>query len=267
MSCWCVICPHAASWHNRPTERIGEQEHGSKESFWRAATRHIYFPEEEIKIGGGGSGPQTAPVFSFNISIFARVRRSARRAKIHRNTFKIMSDGIKDKHFVTKVVLILMQHTLGGGVRGTVGLLMAVITLNQMFWHQVGVKTGAKYNWWRDVTTGWKRLIALWNWNLKSCVNLDKIWVMGAVFPTYNTDLTNGEERGWGAKWKIRVQNESHRDKETKREKKNRSWTFFMEYGSPSVLCSTDLGSFLILHFPEDSFISHNIKTTHTWHE
>lgn len=45
------------------------------------------------------------------------------------------SDGIKDKHVATKTVSISTERDLGGGLRWTLTLLTAAITLNQMFWY------------------------------------------------------------------------------------------------------------------------------------
>lgn len=77
-------------------------------------------------------GAQRTGVFSFYISIFARVRRSAGRAKTHRNMMELCQKVLKTNTFF-KTISLSAECNLGGGLQCTLELLTAGVTLNQMF--------------------------------------------------------------------------------------------------------------------------------------
>lgn len=104
MSYWCVICPHVASWHNRPTERIGEQEDT------RTATWAINFsPQLKRKSNWVGGGADSMDLVS---SCFMRVLRDTRQNT--QTWIRIMSEGIKDKLLLTTKNLFQQNATWVG---------------------------------------------------------------------------------------------------------------------------------------------------------
>lgn len=158
-----------ALWHNRPRERELENKSTPIKSD-SGGLQHGPFISPKLKRKswqGRGTEDSCLLILHFNICKGEKCWKSQNTQK-HVGT---MSDGIKDKH-VFKNNITFNRKQLGWGSAVNSGLADSCCYLEpDVLILGLGQGRGIR----RNVMMDWKRLRAIWIWNLESSVNLTRL--------------------------------------------------------------------------------------------